>query len=313
MARLHGKVAAVTGAGSGIGRALAATLAARGCRLALADIDEAGLAGTAAALPASAEVMTTHLDVSDRAAVDAWAGQVEERFGAVHLVVNNAGIALAATAEDMTDEDLDRVLDVNLHGVLHGSQAFLPRLIASGDGHLVNISSLFGLIPMPTQSAYNTAKYGVRGYTEAVATEMMIAGHPVSVHCVHPGGIRTAIARSARTAAAADADVFAAWFDAKMARTSPEKAAETIVRGVERGRRRILVGADAYAAHALGVLSGARMQPLLAWLGKRVLRDLGYAAALDGTTPSRAGVRGGSDAGPGAPAQGTEARSPLAQ
>lgn len=231
--------------------------------------------------------MTTHLDVSDRAAVDAWAASVEEHFGAVHLVVNNAGIALAATAEDMADEDLDRVLDVNLHGVLHGSQAFLPRLIASGDGHLVNISSLFGLIPMLTQSAYNTAKYGVRGYTEAVAIEMMIAGHPVSVHCVHPGGIKTAIARSARTAAAADAATFAAWFDAKMARTSPERAAETIVRGVERGRRRILVGADAYAAHAIGVLSGSRMQPLLAWLGSRVLRDIGYAAALDGGKTAR--------------------------
>lgn len=253
-------VAVVTGAGSGIGRALARALAAEGSRLALSDIDEDGLDATAAdCRHLGAEVHARVLDVADRAAFRAYADDVADHHGVVHLVVNNAGVALLSSATQQTLDDVDRVLDVNLRGVITGSQAFLPHLIASGDGHLVNISSLFGLVAMPTQSAYNAAKFGVRGYTEAVRQDMRSEGHPVQVHCVHPGGVATNIVRSAHAAVTVDKADTEASFD-RMARTSPERAAEIILRGVRRGRPRILVGPDAVAIYLLSQATGTLWQ-----------------------------------------------------
>src|SRR5690554_8040080 len=205
MKDLNNKVAVVTGAGSGIGRALAKSLAARGCRLAISDVNEAGLAETAAEL-AGKDVKTYSLDVSDRDAIYAHAEQVRADFGQVNLVINNAGVALSASVREMTDEDFAWVMDIDFWGVAHGTRAFLPHLIASGDGHIVNISSVFGLIGVPKQSAYNAAKFAVRGFSESLRQEMKMGKQPVSVSCVHPGGIRTNIANAARMGKSENAD-----------------------------------------------------------------------------------------------------------
>src|SRR5882757_4357607 len=201
------RVAVITGAGSGIGRALALELAGRGARLALSDIDEVAVADTAAHCEkAGAQAKGYRLDVADRAAVTAHADAVAAEFGQVNLVVNNAGVAVMATVEEMSYADLDWIVGINFWGVVHGTKAFLPHLIASGDGHLVNVSSVFGFVGVPTQSAYNATKFAVRGFTEALRQEMLIEKKPVGVHCVHPGGIDTNIARAARTSDRLGAD-----------------------------------------------------------------------------------------------------------
>jgi short-subunit dehydrogenase len=241
---LKDKVAVVTGAGSGIGRALAQLLASKGCRLALADINEAGLKETAASL--QADVITQALDVSKRDAVYAFADTVKARFGTAHVVVNNAGVALSQTVNDMSWEDFEWLMGINFWGVTYGTKAFLPMLLAQDDGAIVNISSVFGIIGVPTQSAYNAAKFAVRGFTEALRHELKDT--KVRAISVHPGGIRTNIARAARfhvdPTGATDRAGSVARFD-RLARTSPEKAAAAIVRGLERGAPRVLIGADA--------------------------------------------------------------------
>ncbi len=188
MKNLRDKVVVITGAGSGIGRALALDLAGRGAQLALSDVDEAGLAGSVelARAAGALAVRGDRLDVADRAAFEAYAATVVEHFGRVNVVINNAGVALAGNLVDLEYDDIDWILGVNFWGVVHGTKAFLPHLIASGDGHVVNISSLFGLISMPGQSMYNAAKYAVRGMTEAVREEMLVAGHPVGRHLRAP-------------------------------------------------------------------------------------------------------------------------------
>lgn len=279
MTRTRDRIAVITGAGSGIGRALALQLAERGCSLALSDVDESGLAETVTRCrEAGADVEGWRVDVADRTAMRAHVDDVLGRFGGVDLVFNNAGVALVADATEQTLDDLDRVLGVNLYGVLHGSQLFLPHLIASGDGHLVNISSLFGLLAIPTQSAYHASKFAVRGYTEALAVELRASDHPVRVSCVHPGGIDTAIARNAAVAAGRDSQPFVELF-AKLARTSPDEAAAAILRGVERDRSRILVGVDAKVIHALVQLTGSGYQAVVSRVGRRLLRRLDDGAA----------------------------------
>jgi len=275
MRTLDDKVCVVTGAGSGIGRALALNLAGRGARLALSDVDDAGLAATVDQVRAAGgrEVRPDHLDVADRDAFAAYAAGVADHFGRVNVVVNNAGVALAGNLEDLEYEDMDWIIGVNFWGVVHGTKEFLPHLIASGDGHLVNISSLFGLVSMPGQSMYNASKYAVRGMSEAVREEMLIAGHPVGVTVVHPGGIKTAIARNARVSAREDKDRTAKLFDEKLAKMTPERAAEIIVRGILHNRARVLVGLDAHAVHHLAKLTGSRYQDLVAKAGKRVLPE----------------------------------------
>jgi NAD(P)-dependent dehydrogenase (short-subunit alcohol dehydrogenase family) len=273
-----GKTAVITGAGSGIGRALALDLAGRGAQLAISDIDLTRAAETAGLCEkAGARVVPYELDVANREAILGHAAQVVGEFGKVNLVVNNAGVGLMANVVDMTFEDLDWLMGVNFWGVINGTKAFLPHLIASGDGHLVNISSVFGFVGVPSQSAYNAAKFGVRGFTEALRQEMLIARHPVSVHCVHPGGIRTNIARDARSSepvSEAEREKQAADF-ARAARTSPEQAAATILRGVDRGKPRILIGADAYVFDAVPRILGAGYQRISAAAIRRLGPRLG--------------------------------------
>ncbi len=248
--RFEGRVAAITGAGSGIGRAVAEALARRGCRLALSDIDEAGLAETVTRCEGSGvKVTSQRLDVADRDAVYAWADTVVDEHGSVNFIVNNAGVALAATVESMDDADFDWLMDINLRGVVSGTKAFLPHLEAAGDGHVVNVSSVFGLVSIPSQAAYNAAKFGVRGFTDALRMELEIAGSPVSCTTIHPGGIRTNIARNARIHDAVremtgnDLDAGEAF--ERIAMTTPAKAARQILTAVEKNKRRALIGPDA--------------------------------------------------------------------
>jgi NAD(P)-dependent dehydrogenase (short-subunit alcohol dehydrogenase family) len=273
MRTLDGKVVVVTGAGSGIGRAVAIDVVRRGALLAISDIDEAGLAETVELVkPAGArEVRSDRLDVSDRAAVASYATVVAERFGRVNVIVNNAGVALAGDVEDLDYRDMDWIMATNFWGVVNGTKEFLPHLIASRDGHVVNLSSLFGLLSMPGQSMYNASKYAVRGFTEALREEMLVARHPVGVTSVHPGGIKTAIARNARVSKREDHEESARFFDEKLATTEPDRAARVIVeRGILGNRARVLVGADAHLLHHFAHLAGSRYQDLVAVAARRV-------------------------------------------
>ncbi|UDY35277.1 SDR family NAD(P)-dependent oxidoreductase [Dermatobacter hominis] len=249
MKELRGRVAAITGAGSGIGRALAVDLARRGTHLALTDIDTDGLAATVAECEGyGVKVTSQRLDVADRDAIYEWAATVPAEHGHVNLLFNNAGVALVADIATMSDEDLHWLVDINLWGVVNGCRAFLPHLEDSGEGHIVNLSSVFGLLSIPSQSAYNISKFAVRGFSDALRMELEIARSCVSVTTVHPGGVKTNIARRARQDPATAAPVkpgqdLGEAFD-RIARTTPEAAAEQILAGVERNRRRVLVGAD---------------------------------------------------------------------
>jgi NADP-dependent 3-hydroxy acid dehydrogenase YdfG len=270
---LDDKVVVITGAGSGIGRALALNLARRGSLLALSDVDETGLAETVAQAQAAGarRVRSDRLDVADRDAFARYALDVVQELGRVNVIINNAGVALAGDFTDLEYADIDWIVGVNLWGVVHGTKEFLPHLIASGDGHVVNLSSLFGLVSMPGQSMYNATKYAVRGMTEALREEMLIAGHPVGVTAVHPGGIKTAIARNARVSAKESKEQTAHLFDEKLARMTPERAAEIIVSGILKNRARVLVGIDAHAIHHAAKLLGSRYQDVVAKTSKRVL------------------------------------------
>lgn len=273
MKTLDDKVVAITGAGSGIGRALALEMAGRGAVLAVSDVDEDGLATTAQLLTTAGarEFRADPLDVSDRAAVAEYADLVAGHFGAVNAIVNNAGVALSGDLLELSYDDLDWIVGINFWGVVHGTKAFLPHLIASGDGHVINISSLFGLVSMPSQSAYNATKYAVRGLSEALRTEMLLAGHPVQVTVVHPGGIKTSIARNARAAGDRDQAEIARLFDERLATMSPERAAQVITKGMLAGKARVLVGLDAHVIHQLAKVAGSRYQDVVAlgarWLG----------------------------------------------
>ncbi|MET3805914.1 NAD(P)-dependent dehydrogenase (short-subunit alcohol dehydrogenase family) [Nakamurella sp. UYEF19] len=265
MGRFRGRVAVVTGAGSGIGRALAVALAAAGAVVVISDVDEAGLAGTVdlvrSTSPAVAAMLRSdRLDVTDREAVLRYAESVGLEFGRVELVINNAGVSHGGDVLGMSFTDIERVMAVDFWGVVNGTKAFLPYLIASGHGNLVNISSLFGLVAMPTQSAYVAAKYAVRGFTESLRMEMLIARHPVAVTCVHPGGVRTSIARNGTVNAGEEPSGRSDLFEEKLARTSAADAAAIILRGAARGRPRVLVGNDARLGHAVGSLSNRLWQ-----------------------------------------------------
>lgn len=247
------KVAAITGAGSGIGRALTLELAKAGASLAISDIDAARVEETAELAHAlGADVMSSTLDVSDKDAFFAWADEVAARFGKVNLIFNNAGVALSATVDEISYDDFNWVFDINFWGVFHGTKAFLPHLEAAGEGHIINISSVFGLIAVPGLSAYNTSKFAVRGFTETLRQELDIANSGVSCSCVHPGGIQTNIARDAqmrdsmKKIVGDDLEASTRNFE-KLFSTTPEDAAKTILRGVQRNKRRILIGKDAVA------------------------------------------------------------------
>jgi NADP-dependent 3-hydroxy acid dehydrogenase YdfG len=261
----EGKVAVITGAGSGIGRALAVNLAKKGSKLALSDIDTEGLAETVRQAEAlGATVKSDRLNVAEREAVLAYADGVVAHFGEVHQIYNNAGIAYNGDVENSEFKDIERIMDVDFWGVVNGTKAFLPHAIASGDGHIINISSLFGLIAVPGQSAYNAAKFAVRGFTEALRQEMLVAKHPVKVTCVHPGGIKTAVARNATVAEGQSAQTFAEFFDKHLALHTPEMAAETIIDGVRKGSARVVIGWEAKALDVLARIIGSSYQRVIA-------------------------------------------------
>ncbi|OZC94649.1 acetoin dehydrogenase [Rhodococcus sp. 06-235-1A] len=272
MSTFTGKVAVVTGAGSGIGRALALELAGRGAKLALSDVDTAGLDETVRRVEAlGAEVKSDFLDVSQRETVLDYAEAVVAHFGKVNQIYNNAGIAYHGDVDKSSFKDIERIVDVDFWGVVNGTKAFLPHIQASGDGHIINISSLFGLLAIPSQSAYNAAKFAVRGFSESLRMEMLISRAPVKVTVVHPGGIKTAIARNATVAENYDQADFAKFFDTKLAKTTPLDAAKTILKGVEKGKGRVLIGSDAIALDLLQRITGSRYQGLIVAVSRRAL------------------------------------------
>jgi NADP-dependent 3-hydroxy acid dehydrogenase YdfG len=265
MNSFEGKVAVITGAGSGIGRALALNLAKQGARLALSDVDTDGLAETVRQAEAlGTNVKSDRLDVAEREAVLAYADAVVAHFGTVNQVYNNAGIAYNGDVEKSEFKDIERIIDVDFWGVVNGTKAFLPHVIASGDGYIVNISSVFGLIAVPGQSAYNAAKFAVRGFTEALRQEMLFAQHPVKVTCVHPGGVKTAVARNATVADGENAQTFAEFFDKRLAIHSPEMAAKKIINAVRDGRARVVIGWEAKTLDLLARIIGPAYQRIIA-------------------------------------------------
>ena len=276
MKQFKDKVAAITGAASGIGRALAIELARRGCHLALSDVNLAGLAETVSLAQEAGRVTVTSqkLDVANRADVHAWADKVVADHGGVNLIFNNAGVAHGSTIEAASYEDFEWIMGINFWGVVHGTKAFLPHLRKSGDGHIVNISSVFGIIGVPTQGTYNATKFAVRGFTEALRQELDIEGVKISATSVHPGGIKTNIANSARFDKSASGITGQSQESSKknfekLFRTTPEQAASTILRGVERNARRVLIGSDAYAIDAMQRLLPSAYQSILTGLAKR--------------------------------------------
>ncbi len=268
MLRLQGQTAVVTGAASGIGKAIALSLARRGCHLALADIDEAGLARTAAEIAAQGlRVSRYRLDVSDPKAIVALPEQVMADHAGVDLLVNNAGVALGGTFEQVAAADFEWLFAINFWGVVRMTRAFLPLLHKSQEARLVNISSLFGLIAPPGQTAYAASKFAVRGFSESLRHEL--AGTRIGVTVVHPGGVATSIAKNARipqNLSVDEAERRQRWA-ATFLKMPPEVAGETIVSGVERRRARILVGSDAKTASII-----ERLMPVSYWnlLGRRM-------------------------------------------
>jgi NADP-dependent 3-hydroxy acid dehydrogenase YdfG len=258
-----GKVAAVTGAGSGIGQALALELARSGASVAISDVNTEGLAQTEEQLKAiGAPVRSDRLDVTEREAFQIYADQINEHFGRVNQIYNNAGIAFFGDIEVTQFKEMERVMDVDFWGVVNGTKAFLPHLIASGDGHVINVSSLFGLMSMPGQGSYNAAKFAVRGFTEALSQEMALNRHPVKVTSVHPGGIKTSIARTATAAEGVDPEKTVKLFEKRLANTTPQRAAEIILDGVRKNKPRVLVGQDAVVLDLLVRIAGGGYQRL---------------------------------------------------
>ena len=261
-----GRVAAVTGAASGIGRALALAMGRSGVRLALGDVDETGLADVVNQVRSQGGVVAGQVvDVADAAEVQRWATSVSDQMGAIHMVWNVAGIINAGEVLQSDLAGLHRLLAVDFWGVVHGTTAFLPLIVDAGGGNVVNVSSAFGLISAPAYGGYNAAKFAVRGWTDALRQEMRLAGTGVRVTCVYPGGVRTPIMTKSTSAAGEDdARRRREFFETRVARTDPEAAAATILRGVRAGRSRVLVGADAYIADALPRVTATGYEHLLA-------------------------------------------------
>lgn len=285
---LDNKVIAVTGAASGIGRSLVAHLLAEGAKVAASDVDQSGLEALRAAAP-EARLMLSVVDVSDRQGMNRWAAEVVAHFGQVDGLVNNAGVALSCHAAEQPREDFSWLFDINFWGVVNGTEAFLPYLQPRPQASLVNISSLFGLMSVPSQSAYNAAKFAVRGYSESLRQDLRHSD--IAVTTVHPGGIRTNIARNGRhhhnldgqpTTAADTAELFD-----EIARTSPEAAARVIVKAMKRGQRRLLIGADARLLDLVQRLCPAHYDRILL-----PLRALGERFSKRKNLDSRSSSRG---------------------
>ncbi|MDE2378321.1 SDR family oxidoreductase [Bradyrhizobium sp.] len=240
--------AAITGAASGIGRALATELARRGCDLALADRDEAGLKALAAEIGAERKVTMHRLDVSEPGRIAEFAQAATAAHPELNILVNNAGVALLGQFEEIDQAQMEWLFDINFWGVVHGTRAFLPHLKTRPEAHIVNISSIFGIIAPPGQSAYAAAKFAVRGFSESVRHELAVAKSPVRLSVVHPGGVATNIARNSRTGTGVTDNARRAQaierFD-NAARTTPTAAALRIIKGIEKNEPRILIGNDA--------------------------------------------------------------------
>jgi NAD(P)-dependent dehydrogenase (short-subunit alcohol dehydrogenase family) len=265
--KLAGRTAIVTGAASGIGRAVAASLAKRGCHLALSDIDEVGLAETVRMVSSTGLCVSHHrLDVSDAVAIAAFPEVVRAAHASVDVLVNNAGVALGGTFEQVSERDFEWLFSINFWGVVRMTRAFLPILHKSDDARITNLSSLFGLIAPPGQTAYSASKFAVRGFSESLRREL--ANTSVGVTVVHPGGIATSIAKSARMPGGAVGEEVARearrWDH--LLKMPPERAGEIIVRGMERRQARVVVGNDAKIAAAI-----ERIVPVSYWelLGPR--------------------------------------------
>lgn len=272
---LSEKVAVITGAGSGIGRALAVELTRRGTNVAISDWNAANIADTARLIEGNGtKVLVDSFDVADRRAFEGHASRVIDEFGRADIVINNAGVSLAAQVATMTYEDFEWVMDIDFWGVVHGTKAFLPHLLERGDGAIVNVSSVFGLFGVPTQSAYNAAKFAVRGFTEALQQE--VDGTDVLITRVHPGGIKTNIVRNGRMRESmepgVDPEQMAADFD-KLARTTPERAATTIINGIEKRKSRILIGPDAAVLDVLVRVLPVRHQKVISLIDKLASSD----------------------------------------
>ena len=262
-------VVVITGAGSGIGRALAKEFAAGGAELALADVNAASVEETRSLL-GNAKAGTYVCDVGDAAAVEAFARKVRQDFGRATIVVNNAGVALYGNFEQLTVAEFEWLFRVNFWGVIHGCKFFLPLLREQKQARLVNISSVFGLIAPPGQTAYGASKYAVRGFSESLREELRGSG--IAVTCVHPAGIRTNIANSGRAGAATDpqGQAEAKELFNRVAVITPEEAARTIVQGIARNKDRVLIGADAYRMDRMARLFPTRAARMFAsWLEKR--------------------------------------------
>jgi short-subunit dehydrogenase len=270
-----GKVAVVTGAGSGIGRALAVELARSGAKLAISDVDMSALADTEVQLKSiGAPVKADFLDVSNNEAFIAYAEAVNAHFGKVNQLYSNAGIAFFGDVEISRISEIERVMNVNYWGVVYGTKAFLPYLIASGDGHVVNVSSAFGLFAVPGQAAYNSSKFAVRGFSEALCQEMAVARNPVNVTTVFPGGVTSAFVKNMTFAAElGDFDVPKS-FEVRLWSTSPHKAAQIILNGVRKNRARILVGPDIKLLDLLVRMSGSAYQRVVPPLARRLVAPL---------------------------------------
>jgi short-subunit dehydrogenase len=269
--RLKGRTAVITGAAAGIGRAIAVSLAQRGCHLALADIDEAGLAETAGLTRAYAVRVSRHrIDVADRIAVAEFPSLVSAEHPGVDVLVNNAGVAVGGTFEQVSDEDFEWLFEINFWGVVRMTRAFLPLLQASDDARVVNLSSVYGLIAPPEQAAYAASKFAVRGFSEALRHEL--EGSSVGVTVVHPGGIATSIAEKARIPAGVSEEEIARRHARyrKLLRLPPAIAGETIVRGIERRQARVLIGSDAKLISLI-----ARVMPVSYWkfLSRKMTKD----------------------------------------
>lgn len=263
----HNKVVAITGAGSGIGRALAIELAGKGSRLALSDIDAGALAETMQLLPPGSRTQAYTLDVASREAVFRFSSDVQRDFGAVHFIINNAGIGVIATVEHVTIEELEKVLNINLWGVVYGTKAFLPIMLAQQEGCIVNVSSVFGLLATPCNSAYTMSKFAVRALTETLWLEL--EGTGVRAVLVHPGGINTNIGKNSPVAKqAGDYEQRVATGVLQQMSTSPQACAREIITGLERGDKRLLVGSGSRQLHFI-----SRLLPNS--YGKLIRRTLG--------------------------------------
>ena len=283
MTDILGSAAAVTGGASGIGRALARELAARGCDLALADVDEAGLASVVAELADSGRKVTTHrVDIGEPAQIDAFAAAAIASHPTLNILINNAGVALLGQFNEIDQAQFEWLMNINFWGVVHGTRAFLPQLSSRPAAHIVNISSIFGIIAPPGQTAYCASKFAVRGFSEALRHELKLALSPVKLSVVHPGGIATNIARNMGTGVAVTDNARRAevieFFDQEFAKTTAPAAATAIIAGIEKNAPRIMIGNARMLDRLQRILPGTYFKILKRRMPKRE----GHASASPG-------------------------------